>query len=66
MKLPTTLRATRRSWLPLPLGEGWGEGTHGAGLAADASPPPPPNPTRGGVPNGAHFYYPWWARRPPR
>ena len=45
MKLATTLRPTRRSWLPLPLGEGWGEGTHGAGLAADASPHPNPPPT---------------------
>ena len=39
----------RRSWHPLPLGEGWGEGTHGAGLATGASPHPNPPPAGQGA-----------------
>ena len=55
MKLATTLRPTRRSWPPLPLGEGWGEGTHGAGLATGTSPHPKPPPTREGATSSPRF-----------
>ena len=52
MKLATTFSAPRRSLPPLPLGEGWGEGAHGArsATAADPHPNPPPQAGEGVAP----------------
>ena len=63
MKLATTLHWTRRSWLPLPRGEGWGEGAHGAGLATGASPHPNSPPTGEGATSAPPLHALWMARQ---